>query len=174
MIVRPMQSADTGICARWMADTPLWQRYGVTQTSAQRRFEIALEHQATIAVAEGEEPELGKKQLLGFVWYSLRGAFERSGYIPLIGVAPAEYGQGVGKALMDYAESHVFQQVSELFLLVSDFNAPAQRFYQRRGYIQVGTLPDYILPGISELIYLKRRPASRSLNVGGNQIEQSI
>ncbi len=159
MIVRPMQPEDAIICAQWMAETPLWQRYGVTQTSAQLRFELALQHQATIAVAEREEPGVGFKPILGFVWYAVRGAFERSGYIPLIGVAPGRYNQGVGAALMDYAEGQVYQQVGELFLLVSDFNKPAQRFYQRRGFIQVGVLPDYILPGISELIYYKRRPS---------------
>ena len=168
MIVRPMQPADARICAKWMAGTPLWQRYGVTQASAQRRFELVLERQATIAIAEREWPGPGHQQPLGFVWYTVRGAFERSGYIPLIGVAPGEYGQGVGKALMDYAEGQVFQQVSELFLLVSDFNEPAQRFYQRRGYIQVGALPDYILTGVSELIYYKRRLASEIIKSGGD------
>jgi ribosomal protein S18 acetylase RimI-like enzyme len=158
MIVRRMQPEDAPACAAWMAATPLWQRYGVTLAGARRRFELGLEAQATIAVAERQGP--GERRIipLGFVWYTVRGAFERSGYIPLIGVAPGEYGQGVGKALMDYAEGRVFQQVGEIFLLVSDFNERAQRFYQRRGYFQVGALPDYILPGVSELIYLKRRP----------------
>jgi ribosomal protein S18 acetylase RimI-like enzyme len=168
MIVRPMQPPETHICARWMAETPLWQRYGVTLASAQRRFELALEQQATIAVAESAEPGIEHNQPVGFVWYATRGAFERSGYIPLIGVAPGEYSKGVGKALMDYAESQVFQQVGELFLLVSDFNEPAQRFYKRRGYIQVGVLPDYILHGVSELIYMKRRPGSETLTNGGD------
>lgn len=171
MIVRPMQLADARICAKWMAETLLWQRYGVTQASAQQRFERALERQSTIAVAEREEQGPKNKEPLGFVWYTLRGAFERSGYIPLIGVAPGEYGQGVGKELLDYAEGQIFQQVGELFLLVSDFNEPAQRFYQRRGYTQVGALPDYILPGVSELIYFKRRLASESLNGRGGLLE---
>lgn len=166
MIVRPMQPAEARICAEWMAETPLWQRYGVSRASAQRRFELALERHATIAIAEREGPGRGHTQRLGFVWYAIRGAFERSGYIPLIGVAPGEHGQGVGKALMDYTEGQVFQRVGELFLLVSDFNEHAQRFYQRRGYIQVGALPDYILLGVSELIYFKRRPASETLISG--------
>lgn len=168
MIVRPMQLADAHICAQWMAETPLWQRYGITQGSMLRRFELALEDQAMIAVADMEGARLGQKQPLGFVWYTLRGAFERSGYIPLIGVARGEYGRGIGNGLMDYAEGQVFQQVGELFLLASDFNQPAQRFYERRGYIQVGTLQDYILPGVSELIYFKRRATSEPLNSGGD------
>lgn len=168
MIVRPLQLPETHMCAKWMVETPLWQRYGVTQASAQRRFELAIERQATIAIAEREGPGKEHNQPLGFVWYTTRGAFERSGYIPLIGVAPGEYGQGVGKTLMDYAEDQIFQEASELFLLVSDFNEPAQHFYQRRGYIQVGALPNYILQGVSELIYLKSRPSSETLKNGGD------
>lgn len=167
MIIRQMQPVDARLCAQWMAETPLWQRYGVTQASAQRRFELALERQSTIAIAEREGPGLRHDQLLGFVWYTLRGAFERSGYIHLIGVAPGEYRQGIGKALMDYAEDRVFQQVGEMFLLVSDFNVPAQRFYQSRGYAQVGALPDYILSGVSELIYFKRCAAEEARESGG-------
>jgi ribosomal protein S18 acetylase RimI-like enzyme len=153
MIVRPMQPDDARLCARWMAQTPLWQRYGVTEPGALHRFELGLEQGALIAIAE----RIG--QPVGFVWYTLRGAFNRSGYIPLIGVAPNEYSQGIGQALMDHAEDRVFQHVGELFLLVSDFNQAAQRFYRQRGYIQVGALPDYILPGVSELIYYKRGAA---------------
>jgi ribosomal protein S18 acetylase RimI-like enzyme len=147
-----MRLEDARLCAGWMAQTPLWQRYGVSAAAALRRFEAGLEQQAGIAVAEQDG------LAAGFVWVSLRGAFERSGYIPLIGVAPGRYGGGIGQALMDFAEEQVFRQASELFLLVSDFNTAAQRFYLRRGFAQVGALPDYILPGVSELIYLKRRP----------------
>jgi ribosomal protein S18 acetylase RimI-like enzyme len=154
MIVRPMQVKDAGPCAHLMAETPLWQRYGVTEASARRRFELGLQNQANIAIAE----QGGR--LLGFVWVSLNGAFERSSYIPLIGVAPGHYSRGIGQTLMDYAEELAFRHTAELFLLVSDFNRAAQRFYLQRGFIQVGLLPDYVLPGVSELVYMKRRPAS--------------
>jgi hypothetical protein len=45
---------------------------------------------------------------------------------------------------------------SDLFLLVSDFNHDAQRFYQRQGYQQIGAIPGYVLPDVSELIFRKR------------------
>jgi len=154
VIIRTLTAEDCPACARWMAATPLWQHYGVTEHSAQQRLEQGLANQATIAVAEQDG------QVLGFVWYVLEGAFARSGYILLIGVQPGRYRQRVGQALMDYAEAQVFQQAADIFLLVSDFNLAAQRFYQRRGYKQVGAIPDYVLPGVSELIYTRRRPAS--------------
>ena len=40
---------------------------------------------------------------------------------------------------------------------MSDFNAAAQAFYGRLGYEQIGTIPGYVVPGVSELIFRKRR-----------------
>ncbi len=42
------------------------------------------------------------------------------------------------------------------FLLVSDFNEDAQRFYEREGYLRVGPLPGLVLPDVAELLYWKR------------------
>lgn len=76
----------------------------------------------------------------------------------LVGVAPDTQHQGIGAALMDSAEQVLFRSAKDVILLVSDFNLGAQRFYQRRGYQQVGALPDYVLPGVAELIYRKTNP----------------
>ena len=45
---------------------------------------------------------------------------------------------------------------ADLFLLVSDFNRPAQRFYAAHGYHHIGAVADYVCPGIGRLIYRKR------------------
>ena len=132
-----------------MAENPLWQRYGVTLEGATLRLSSGLEQGATI-LAAGEPG-----QPVGFVWYLEKGAFGRSGYIMLIGVDPALQGQGVGDGLMDAAEARMFEKVNDIFLLVSDFNAGAQRFYRRRGYAQVGALPAYVLSDVTELIFCK-------------------
>ena len=57
---------------------------------------------------------------------------------------------------MAHAEGVLFAQTADIFLLVSDFNAAAQAFYRRLGYEQVGAIPGYVVPGISELIFRKR------------------
>jgi ribosomal protein S18 acetylase RimI-like enzyme len=151
MIVRPLVPADLEACAAIMAANPLWQRYGVTRQSAYERLSAGHAQGADLLVAEVEG------QVAGFIWYSLKGAFQRSGYILLVGVSPSFQNQGAGQALMDAAEAAIFAQSADAFLLVSDFNAGAQRFYRRRGYAQVGVLPDYVLPGVAELIFRKRR-----------------
>jgi ribosomal protein S18 acetylase RimI-like enzyme len=90
------------------------------------------------------------------VWCVVRGAFDRSGYVRAIVVDARWRGHGLGRALLDHAETFLAQQAGDVFLLVSDFNQDAQRFYQRHGYTQVGALPDYVVPGVTELIFHKR------------------
>lgn len=149
--IRPMIWADVPAVAAILAGSLLWQRYGVTVESATQRLERGLATGATLAVAEVTG------QVAGFVWYVADGAFQRSGYIMLLGVAPDAHGQGIGGALLAHAETALFATSSSILLLVSDFNGEAQRFYQRLGYTQVGVLPDYVVPGVNELIYYKRK-----------------
>jgi ribosomal protein S18 acetylase RimI-like enzyme len=147
-----MTESDIVACAALMARTPLWQRYGVTVEGARGRFAAALASGGTILVATEPADDVP----LGFVWIVERGAFNRSGYIPLIGVDPAHRGGGIGRQLLEAAENHVRQTSQDLLLLCSDFNTDAQRFYERQGYDRVGAIPDYVVRGITELIYRKR------------------
>lgn len=156
MVIRPLHADDIPALAQLMAVTPLWQRYGVTTASATARLHQGLTQGATIVVA-ALRPAEGQPPLAGFLWYVTRGAFQRGGYVMLIGVQPTLRGQGIGEALMHHAERTMFAEVESIFLLVSDFNAAAQRFYQRLGYQQVGALPDFVLSGVSELIFYKRK-----------------
>ncbi len=157
MDIRALLPADIPALARLMAGDPLWQRYGVTEASAARRLAAGLASGAAIAVAEADGAAVG------FIWYVERGAFARSGYIMLIGVAADRRGSGVGRALMAHAEAALFAGADDVFLLVSDFNAAAQTFYRRLGYQQVGALPDYVVEGVTELVFRKRKRDGRPL-----------
>jgi ribosomal protein S18 acetylase RimI-like enzyme len=152
MNIRAMISQDLPACAQIMAENSLWQRYGVTAESAMKRLSSGLENDATILVAQDQN-------VVGFLWYVQKGAFQRSGYVMLIGVAPEAQSLGVGAQLMDEAERIMFTTSRDVILLVSDFNLSAQRFYKRRGYYQIGAIPDYVLPGITELIFRKVKPS---------------
>jgi ribosomal-protein-alanine N-acetyltransferase len=149
MLLRPIQLTDIVPLAQLMAASPLWQRYNVTETSAAQRLRTGLDQQAGIIVAEVADAPVG------FIWYVEKGAFNRSGYIMLIGVRADLQGQGLGRVLMQAAETALFAQVADVFLLVSDFNHTAQAFYRRLGYAQVGAIPDYVMPGITELLFHK-------------------
>lgn len=146
--IRPLALTDIPGIARWVAATPLWQRYNVTESSFAERLADGIASNATIYVADRDG------QAVGFVWLVARGAFNRDAYVQLIGVQPKVRGGGIGRALMQFAEANA--STRDIFLLVSDFNVEAQKFYARLGYRPVGKLDDFVVQGISELIYWKR------------------
>ncbi len=158
--IRPMQSADIAAVTGLVLATPLWQRHGVEGTAFAARLAHGLDAAATILVAVAKRSDAAPEEIAGFLWYVVDGAFVRSGYIMLIGIATAWQQRGIGRLLMDAAEAKLFCQVTDVFLLVSDFNEPAHRFYKALGYTQVGAIPDYVTPGIAELIYRKRAGSS--------------
>jgi len=94
----------------------------------------------------------------GLIWTAERGAFGSFPYLRLIAVREDLRGRGIGSRLMDHFEEQGFARRPRVFLLVSDFNSGAQRFYERRGYTQVGAIPDMFIEGVTELIMMKVRP----------------
>ncbi len=77
-------------------------------------------------------------------------------HLRLIALAEGAQGGGAGAALLAAYEAEVARASRHAFLLVSDFNTPAQRFYEKHGYARVGALPGLVLPEIAELVYWKR------------------
>ncbi len=150
--IRPMVTADIPVITSWMVRVPLWQRYRVSQATLTRQFEEALQQHDILVVADDGPPD----PACGFAWVLPRGAFGISAYLRLIGVRPDQTSKGIGAALLREAERLAAERSRDMFLLVSDFNTAAQRFYQRLGYQQVGRLPGYVLANVDELILWKR------------------
>ena len=159
--VRPLRSAEVEACARIVAGDPLWQRYGLTLPRSRQLLRKALaaaRRGGPTARAAGKvEVARDGGQVVGFVWFFLDGTFQHSGYVRWIAVAPQARGRGVGERLMRYAEGRIFRRGPNVFLTVSDFNEGAQAFYRKLGYAQVGAIPDYVVPGITERLFRKTR-----------------
>jgi ribosomal protein S18 acetylase RimI-like enzyme len=131
--------------------TPLWQRYGLgAERAAALMVSAAARDRIVVAEQEGV--------VAGFAWWILRGAFGRSAYLRLIGVDPALRSQSIGAALLAAFEEDARTVAPDCFLLVSDFNLGAQRFYARYGYVEAGRIPAYVLPDVTEIIYRKVLP----------------
>jgi len=92
-------------------------------------------------------------QLRGFLILNMSGAF--AGYIQTVCVAPEARGRGIGTRLVRFAEARIFRESPNVFLCVSSFNPRARALYRRLGYVRVGDLKDYIVPGLSETIFRK-------------------
>ena len=159
LTIRPMDSLDSPIAAEWMAATPLWQRYQLTTERARAALAAGLAAGDVLLVADVVTPT-NTEQACGLAWVVRSGAFGRSPYLRILGVNAAYNGRGIGAALLDAVEAQMAAIAHEFFLLVSDFNSDAQRFYQRQGYTQIGAVPGYVLPDVTELIYWKRLTSS--------------
>jgi ribosomal protein S18 acetylase RimI-like enzyme len=150
-MIRDATLGDAARIAAAVHDQPLLVRYGVTRAGLQRNLEAAIESGERVIVDDDG-------QVRGFAWYLPRGGFGMGGYLKLIATATGGETKGVGRALLETIERDL--EARQLFLLVSDFNTAAQRFYERAGYVRTGRLPSLVKPGIDELVYWRRLPAT--------------
>ena len=150
MEIRALTDADVEPLAAGLAALPLLRRYG---RGADR---IAADLRAARARGEGLLVSAGPGGPGGLAWFLPAGTLALGGYLRLLAVAPGAQGSGAGAALLAAFEEEVARSSRHAFLLVSDFNAEAQRFYERRGWTRVGALPGLVLPDVAELLYWKR------------------
>jgi GNAT superfamily N-acetyltransferase len=155
MEIRDARTDDLAALPPLAVGQPLFVRYGLEAGGLLSSLSGALAKGDGLLLAE----ELGRP--LGFAWWSPRGAFARSPYLRLLVVAAEASGRGVGGSLLGAVETRAFGRAADLFLLVTEENHGARRFYGRHGYRDVGTLPDCVVPGITEVLMRKRRPEPR-------------
>ncbi len=149
--VRPATVDDLAPLAAALAPLDLLSRYGHSAAGLEKTLRAAHGRGDGLLVWDDGAPH-------GLAWYLARGTFGLGGYLRLLAVAPQALGRGVGTELLRAYEEGVFAASAHAFLLVSDFNEAAQRFYERHGYLRVGALPGLVLADVSELIYWKPRP----------------
>ena len=150
MELRPAVEADLAPLAAGLARLPLLARYGRDQARLARDLAAALARGDGLLLAvEGGAP-------VGLAWYLRDGTLGLGGYLKLMAVLPGAQARGVGGALLAAFEAELAQGSAHGFLLCSDFNGPAQAFYERHGWARVGALPGLVLPEVAELLYWKR------------------
>ena len=144
--VRAFEETDADACAKMMHASEPWLTLG---TAYGTLLDLARNPARDRTVATlGEE-------LAGCVVVNMSAPL--SGYIQAICVAAEARYRGVGRILMEHAEARIFRESPNVFLFVSDFNAPARAFYEKLGYRQVGELRDFLISGRSELLMRKTR-----------------
>jgi ribosomal protein S18 acetylase RimI-like enzyme len=146
--IRAFRPDDAAPCGAIVDATPLWKRYALDGAALARRL---VETTEPVLVAVDEHAAVA-----GFAWILRRGAFGRSAYLRLIAVAPERRGQHIGELLLRAFEAEARTVGPDAFLLVSDFNDGARRFYLREGYEEIGRLADYVLAGVAEVLMRKR------------------
>jgi ribosomal protein S18 acetylase RimI-like enzyme len=145
LVIRPLRPGEERrLCARMMAASEPW-------------ITLKRGYLESLAIVEDRTREvhvaLEDGQLRGFLVLNMSGAF--AGYIQTVCVAPEARSRGIGSQLVRFAEARIFRESPNVFLCVSSFNARARALYRRLGYVRVGELTDYLIPGHSEAIFRK-------------------
>jgi ribosomal-protein-alanine N-acetyltransferase len=131
--------------AEQMAQSEPWIRLGVTQEQCMKTCKDP-QHRVYIATID-DQPS-------GLIILHRQG-LAGSPYIKSVCVGDGLRGQGIGAALVGFAENLFRTESKHIFLCVSSFNTRAKLFYERIGYHQVGEFKDYIIKGASELLLYK-------------------
>jgi len=150
-VVRPARPEDFPALARELETLPLFRRYGTTAAQFEASWLKAMGAGEGLWVAERAG------EAAGLCWFLQPGAFGRGAYLRTLALTAGAQRGGLGKALLDVYERETASATGGWFLLVSDFNGDAQRFYARHGYHQVGRLDGFVLPEIAELLFWKPR-----------------
>lgn len=149
-MIRPLDPAEIPALAAGLAATDLMARYGRSAAALARTLDAARARGDGLLVAEDGGA------LRGLAWFTTSGTLGLGGYLRLIAVLPGAEGKGIGAGLLRAFEEATARDSGHAFLLVSDFNGGAQRFYEREGYVRVGPLPGLVLPDVAEVLYWKR------------------
>lgn len=150
--VRPLLFGDIGPLGKWLTGLEFFGRYGLSEKKFTAELERALKRSDLVLVAEHKKP----KSVIGFSWCQAGAAFGRSGFLRMLAVASQHQGKGVASLLLEEVEVFVADVSYDLFFLVPDFASDLQAMAEAKGYQQVGAVPGYTLPDVSELIYRKR------------------
>jgi ribosomal protein S18 acetylase RimI-like enzyme len=148
--IRPLEAAELPALSEALAALPLMVRYGRGAAGLARALEAARARGDGLLVAE----DAGAVR--GLAWFLTAGTLALGGYLKLIAVLPGGEGRGTGAALLRAFEAETARASAHAFLLVSDFNEGARRFYEREGYAVVGPLPGLVLPDVAEVLYWKK------------------
>ena len=150
-VIRPATPEDLPALAQALAPLALFKAYGLDAAALTARFQGALERGEGLLLATDERGPAG------VCWFLARGTFGTGAYLRTLALREDRQGSGLGARLLEAYEAACAQPSGGYFLLTSDFNEGAQRFYQRHGYQPVGQLPGFAVPGVTERVYWKPR-----------------
>jgi ribosomal protein S18 acetylase RimI-like enzyme len=147
--IRPASKSDLRRLSGAMAELPLFSSYGLGADALMRRWMEGRVRGDGLLVAEDDGG------LRGICWFLPSGTFATGAYLRTLAVLPGSQGKGIGAKLLAAYEEATRAATGGWFLLASDSNEGAHRFYRRYGYVEVGRIPDFAKRGVTERVFWK-------------------
>jgi [ribosomal protein S18]-alanine N-acetyltransferase len=151
-VIRAMQADDREAVVHLLGESDPWKTLGYSKDDWNRIFcPTPQGRDCYVALLTG--------QVAGVA--IIKQKFLLGDYLELLGVADCARKQGVGGRLLEYVERLVFDRTKNLFACVSDFNESARAFYKKHGYLEIGPMPNFLIPGSAELLLRKTAGPAR-------------
>ena len=172
--LRPARTDEHPDLCRAMAAIDPWQTLGITAEALTGAFARDAELRRVVVAERGGAIAgvIAFRTVRGLEWIINIGGGKAlaavtgdmppdGGYVNCLAVFPGNQGCGAGHLLMDRAEEETSRDSDRIYLCVSDFNAGARKFYERRGYREAARIRDCIRPGMDELVMVRELTRAR-------------
>jgi predicted O-methyltransferase YrrM/ribosomal protein S18 acetylase RimI-like enzyme len=153
--VQPVDPRDAMECADLMVASEPWLTLRLSREAARAVLTDPAKEVYAIRDAIG---------VAAFVVIDMRGLLR--GYVQILCVRTDSRRQGLGSALLRFAEERIFRHSPNVFICVSSFNTGARRLYERCGFELVGTLHQLLVPGHDELLLRKTKGSWEAFRQG--------
>jgi [ribosomal protein S18]-alanine N-acetyltransferase len=148
---------DAVACAQMLVTTEPWITLQLTLERAVARLRDPRYEIYTVRDDTG---------VAAFVVLDMHGLL--AGYIQTVCVRSDRRGQGLGSALIRWAEDRIFRDSPNVFICVSSFNPNARRLYERLGFEHIGVLRAFGIAEHDELLLRKTRGSWAEFNNRGS------
>jgi GNAT superfamily N-acetyltransferase len=86
---------------------------------------------------------------------SIRYPFMRGPYIEIIALFEEAQRRGIGRAIIDWMGREVDGEATNIWLCVTDWNAPARAAYAALGFVEIGPIDGVAILGQTEIFMRK-------------------
>jgi [ribosomal protein S18]-alanine N-acetyltransferase len=153
---------DARACAQMLVTTEPWITLQLTFDRAVARLNDARYEISAVRDDAG---------VAAFIVLDMHGLL--SGYIQTVCVRSDRRGEGLGSALIRWAEERIFRDSPNVFICVSSFNPRARQLYERLGFEQVGILRAFGVAEHDELLLRKTQSSWAEFNSGKTSRRES-
>ncbi len=150
VLIKKAKIKDAESCLDCIKHSLLWNAYYKDSSALDLVIDAIRRKEIYVALNKNEN-------CIGFMGIVPKGGFGQFPFLSILAVKKRYRNKNIGKQLLDTFETLAFKGNDCSFVLCSDFNKEAQKFYKKHKYIECGKIPGLFKPGITELIYIKHK-----------------